>query len=228
MELTILMPCLNEAASVGFCVREALAFLRSRGIPGEVLIADNGSVDRSGALAGMAGARVVTVPEKGYGNAIRGGIQEARGRYIIVGDCDGSYDFSQLDGLYDALRRGCALVVGDRFAGGIAPGAMPFSHRYVGIPLLSQLGRWRFQTDIRDFHCGLRGMSREAALAVGLRCGGMEFATEMIGRFADAGLPMGQVPVPLRKDRRQAPSHLRTVPDGLRHLGLILFWKKNT
>ena len=226
MELTILMPCLNEAASVVFCVREALGYLNARGIPGEVLIADNGSTDGSGTLAAGAGARVVTVPEKGYGNAIRGGIQAAKGRYIIVGDCDGSYDFSNLDSIYDTLHRGHALVVGNRFAGGIAPKAMPFSHRYVGIPLLSQLGRWRFQTDIRDFHCGLRGMDREAALAVGLQCSGMEFATEMIGRFADAGLPMGQVPVPLRKDRRQAPSHLRTVPDGLRHLQLILFWKR--
>ena len=225
MELTILMPCLNEAASVAFCVREAAAYLESRGIPGEVLIADNGSTDGSPELARSAGARVVCIPEKGYGNAIRGGIRAAGGKYIIVGDCDGSYDFSDLDPLLDQLRQGWHLVIGDRFSGSIQPGAMPFWHRYLGVPLLSWLGRWKFRVEVPDFHCGLRGFLRSAALEAGLQSSGMEFATEMIGRFADAGFRISWVPVPLRKDLRQHPGHLRTIPDGFRHLLLILLWK---
>lgn len=226
MELTILMPCLNEAASVAVCVGEAAAYLQSRKIQGEVLVADNGSTDGSPELAAAAGARVITVAEKGYGNAIRGGIAAAEGRYVILGDCDGSYDFSALDPMLEKLHQGWHLVVGNRFAGHIAPGAMPFSHRYLGVPLLSWLGRCRFRVTISDFHCGLRGLSRTAALEAGLRCGGMEFATEMIGRFTDAGFSMTQLPVSLRKDLRQHPGHLRTIPDGMRHLLLILFWKK--
>ena len=225
MELTILMPCLNESAAVSFCVQEASAYLKSRGIEGEVLIADNGSTDGSQALAFAAGARVITVPEKGYGNAVRGGICAAGGRYIIIGDCDGSYDFSDLDPILEKLRQGCHLVVGNRFSGSIAPGAMPFSHRFFGVPLLSWLGRCRYHVSISDFHCGLRGMIRAAALEAELECSGMEFATEMIGRFADAGFKIAQVPVHLRKDLRRRPGHLRTIPDGMRHLLLILFWK---
>ena len=226
MEVTILMPCLNEAASVAGCVLEAAAYLKSRNIPGEVLVADNGSADGSRELAAAAGANVITVPEKGYGNTIRQGISAAKGRYIIVGDCDGSYDFSDLDPIVTKLREGWHLVVGDRFAGGIAPGAMPFSHRWLGVPVLSWLGRCRFGVAVNDFHCGLRGFSRAEALNAKLQCGGMEFATELIGRFSDMGLRICQIPVPLRKDLRQGPGHLRTVRDGMRHLMLILFWKR--
>ena len=225
MELTILMPCLNESASVEFCIREAMTYLQSRDILGEVLIADNGSTDGSRELAAAAGARVITVPEAGYGNAIRRGIAAAEGKYVIVGDCDGSYDFSRLDPMLETLREGCHLVVGNRYSGGIRPGAMPFWHRYLGVPLLSWLGRQRFGVRISDFHCGLRGFLRAAAVETGLQCSGMEFATEIIGRFADAGFRICQVPVPLRKDLRQHPGHLRTIPDGIRHLKLILFWK---
>ena len=225
MELTILMPCLNERATVEDCVCEAAAYLKSRGIKGEVLVVDNGSSDGSGEIAAAAGARVVRVPEKGYGNALRQGMNEAGGRYIIMGDCDGSYDFSGLDPILEKLRQGWHLVMGDRFSGGIAPGAMPLSHRYFGVPLLSWLGRCRFGVAITDFHCGLRGVSRMDALNVGLRCSGMEFATEMVGRFADANRKICQVPVHLHKDRRQGCGHLRTIPDGMRHLMLILFWK---
>ena len=227
MELTILMPCLNESATVTGCVLEAMTYLRSHGIAGEVLIADNGSSDDSRDLAVSAGATVITVPEKGYGNAIRGGISVAKGRYIIIGDCDGSYDFSDLDPILDRLRDGWDLVIGNRFSGGIAPGAMPVSHRYLGVPFLSWLGRCRFGIDISDFHCGLRGMTRAAALDAGLQCSGMEFASEMIGRFADAGFKICQVPVRLRKDLRQGPGHLRAISDGIRHLKLILLWKHN-
>ena len=226
MELTILMPCLDESASVTFCIQEAKAYLQSRDIAGEVLIADNGSHDGSRALALAAGARVITIAEKGYGNALRGGIHAARGRYIIFGDCDGSYDFSDLDPIVNRLRQGWHLVVGDRFSGGIAPGAMPLSHRYWGVPLLSWLGRCRFGVDISDFHCGLRGLDRNAALEAGLQCSGMEFSTELIGRFADRGFRITQVPVSLRKDLRQKNGHLRTIPDGLRHLMLLLCWKR--
>ena len=226
MELTILMPCLNESATVDFCIQEAAAYLRSRGIMGEVLIADNGSSDNSRELASAAGARVITVPEKGYGNAIRKGISAAKGQYIIIGDCDGSYDFSALDPILIKLRDGWQLVVGDRFSGGIAPGAMPLSHRYFGVPLLSWLGRRWFHVELLDFHCGLRGICTEAALNVDFQCSGMEFATEMIGRFADAGFRITQVPVPLRRDLRRGPGHLRTIRDGLRHMMLLLFWKR--
>ena len=228
MELTILMPCLNEAASVAACVREAAAYLHTRHIAGEVLVADNGSTDRSREIAAEAGARVVTVPRQGYGNALRGGIEAARGQYIILGDCDGSYDFSDLDPILDKLRHGWHLVIGDRFSGGIAPGAMPLSHRYLGVPLLSWLGRCRFRVNIRDFHCGLRGIARQEALKTQFCSSGMEFSTEMIGRFADAGLRICQVPVQLRRDLRQGPGHLRTLADGLRHLRLILCWKRKT
>lgn len=227
MELTILMPCLNEAAAVGYCVQNALTYLRSRNIAGEVLIADNGSSDNSRELAAAAGARVITIPERGYGIALRQGIAAAKGQYIILGDCDGSYDFSALDPIVIKLREGWHLVVGDRFSGGIDSGAMPFSHRYFGVPLLSWLGRKRYHVDLSDFHCGLRGICRDAALQVDFRCGGMEFATEMIGRFADAGFRITQVPVPLHRDLRTGSGHLRTIPDGLRHMMLLLFWKRN-
>lgn len=226
MELTILMPCLNESASVAFCIQEASSYLKSRRITGEVLIADNGSSDGSRELALDAGARVITVPEKGYGNAVRFGIHAAKGRYIIIGDCDGSYDFSNLDPILEKLRQGWHLVIGNRFSGGISRGAMPFSHRYCGVPMLSWLGRCRYKVNISDFHCGLRGIARSAALETEFQCTGMEFATEMIGRFADAGFKIAQVPVYLRKDLRQHSGHLRTIPDGMRHLLLILFWKK--
>lgn len=225
-ELTILMPCLNERESIAFCIREAQSFLESRGIDGEVLIADNGSRDDSARLAQAAGARVVTVTAKGYGSAIRGGIRAAEGKYIILSDCDGSYCLEELDEMLCKLREGSHLVVGDRFRGGIQKGAMPFSHRYFGVPLLSFLGRLRFRVDVKDFHCGLRGFCRETAQNLHLTCSGMEFATELIGRFADAGCRISQVPVVLRRDLRGGPGHLRTIPDGFRHLKLLLFWNR--
>ena len=226
-ELTILMPCLNESASVAICVTQAKRYLLSRGISGQVLVADNDSRDGSAQLALRCGADVVQIPEKGYGNAIRGGIAAARGKYIIMGDCDGSYDFSQLDEMLEKLRAGDHLVMGNRFWGGIQPGAMPFIHRYVGVPLLSFMGRLRFGVDVGDFPCGLRGFSREAAGKLSLRCSGMEFATELIGRFAQGGYQISQVGVPLKRDLRNGPGHLRTLRDGMRHLLLILFWKKD-
>ncbi len=222
IELTILMPCLNEQQTVAHCVQQARQFLAESGVHGEVLIADNGSTDNSAALAEEAGARVVSVTERGYGNALIGGIKAALGKYIIMGDCDMSYDFFHLDGFIEKLREGYPLVMGCRLDN-IAKGAMPFSHRYIGVPVLSFLGRLRFHTKVRDFHCGLRGFDREKALALGLSCGGMEFATEIIGKFALSGAQIAEIPVTLSPDGRGGKSHLRTIRDGIRHIRYIFF-----
>lgn len=221
-ELTILMPCLNEQRTVAQCVKLALEFLSNNQVSGEVLVADNGSTDGSQKLAREAGARVVSVSERGYGNALIGGIKAAHGKYIIMGDCDMSYDFLHLEGFLQKLREGFPLVMGCRMDN-IQPGAMPFSHQYIGVPVLSLLGRLRFHTKVRDFHCGLRGFDREKALALGLSCGGMEFATEIIGKFALSGAEIAEIPVTLSPDGRGKKSHLRTIPDGLRHVNYILF-----
>ncbi len=172
VELTILMPCLDEAATVATCIDKARGFLNRTGIEGEVLVADNGSSDGSPELARAAGARVVHIAERGYGNALIGGIDAARGRFVIMADADGSYDFSQLDAFVEALRAGNTMVIGHRFRGGIRPGAMPFLHRYLGNPLLSFAGRLLFSSGIGDFHCGLRGVDRAAAAAIGAACPG--------------------------------------------------------
>ncbi|MBQ7981729.1 MAG: glycosyltransferase family 2 protein [Oscillospiraceae bacterium] len=223
IELTILMPCLNEEKTISFCIDEAKRFIKESGISAEILIADNGSTDRSAEIAESMGARVVTIAEKGYGNALIGGIKAAYGKYIIMGDCDMSYDFYHLDEFVKKLREGNCLVMGNRFKGGIEKGAMPFSHKYFGVPFLSLAGRLRYNTAIGDFHCGIRGFNREKALALGLKCTGMEFATEIIARFVKSGEKTEEIPVPLRKDGRNAKSHLRSIPDGLRHLKFILF-----
>ena len=187
VELTILMPCLNEAETIEVCVRKARGFIEQSGVQGEVLIADNGSTDGSQALATAAGARVVQVPERGYGAALLGGIRAASGRYVVMGDADDSYDFSRLGPYMEKLRSGADLVMGNRFKGGIEKGAMPFLHRYLGNPVLSFLGRLFFKIDIGDFHCGLRGFNRERILALNLVTPGMEFASEMVVKSAIAG-----------------------------------------
>lgn len=224
MELTVLMPCLNEARTVGTCVEAALRFLREAGLQGEVLVADNGSTDGSRELAAAAGARVVPVPERGYGAALMGGIAAARGRFVIMGDADDSYDFSSLQNFVAALRGGADLVMGNRFRGGIAEGAMPFLHRYLGNPVLSFIGRLFFRTSIRDFHCGLRGFSRAAIQRLGLITPGMEFASEMVAKAALAGLRIEEVPTTLRPDGRGRPPHLRTWRDGWRHLRFLFLF----
>lgn len=222
IELTILMPCLNEEKTIGECIKEAQKYIDESRINAEILIADNGSADASVNIAQQLGARVVSIKEKGYGNALIGGIKAARGRYIIMGDCDMSYDFYHLDGFVEKLREGNVLVMGDRFAGGIEKGAMPFSHRYIGVPFLSWLGRIKYKTMVRDFHCGLRGFNRMKALKLGLKCGGMEFATEIIGKFAMSGGRIAQIPTVLRKDKREHAPHLNTIRDGMRHLKYII------
>lgn len=225
VELTILMPCLNEEKTIGFCIDEAKRFIDKSGISAEILIADNGSTDHSVEIAESMDARVVRVEKKGYGNALIGGINAAYGKYIIMGDCDMSYDFYNIGEFVDKLRNGYALVMGNRFKGGIEKGAMPFSHKYFGIPALSLAGRIRYRTSIGDFHCGIRSFDREKALALGLKCEGMEFATEIIARFVKSGAMITEIPVPLRRDGRNAKSHLRSIPDGWRHLKFILFEK---
>jgi glycosyltransferase involved in cell wall biosynthesis len=224
LELTILMPCLDEAATVAACVAKARAFLERAGVQGEVLVADNGSRDGSPELAEAAGARVVRVPERGYGAALRAGIRAARGRYVIMGDADDSYDFSRLDGFLARLREGHELVMGNRFRGGIRSGAMPPLHRYLGNPVLSFVGRLFFRTRVGDFHCGLRGFDRAAALALDLRTPGMEFASELVVKAALAGWRIVEVPTTLDPDGRRRPPHLRSWRDGWRHLRFLLLF----
>jgi len=206
------------------CVQDAQKFLANSGVQGEVLIADNGSTDGSQDIALRLGARVVHVAERGYGAALMAGIQDARGEFVIMGDSDDSYDFSQLDAFVDSLRQGNQLVMGNRFRGGIEPGAMPFLHKYLGNPVLSFIGRLFFRVPIRDFHCGLRGFSRESVLQLGLVTPGMEFASEMVAKAALAGFKVAEVPTTLRPDGRGRPPHLRTWRDGWRHLRFLLLF----
>ena len=222
MELTILMPCLNEAETIALCVRKACNFLVGAGIEGEVVVADNGSTDGSSDLAVACGARVVSVADKGYGNALIGGINAAHGRFVIMADADDSYDFSELGLLVDSLRSGNMMVIGNRFRGGIRPGAMPFLHRYFGNPLLSLTGRMFFSSGIGDFHCGLRGIERAAALKLRLQAPGMEFASEMIVKATLAGWRIAEVPTTLSPTGRSRRPHLRSWRDGWRHLRFLL------
>lgn len=222
--LTILMPCLNEALTLGKCIDKAQFFLARYGVSGEVLIADNGSTDGSQTIAAAHGARVLNVPQRGYGAALIAGIANARGRYVVMGDCDESYDFSALDSFVEALRGGYQLVMGNRFQGGILPGAMPALHRYLGNPVLSFIGRLFFKSPVRDFHCGLRGFDRAAIRSLGLKCEGMEFASEMIVKASLQGLRITEVPTVLSPDGRNRPPHLRTWRDGWRHLRFLLLF----
>jgi glycosyltransferase involved in cell wall biosynthesis len=222
VELTILMPCLDEAETVATCVSKARGFLQRTGIEGEVLVADNGSSDGSADLARGAGARVVRIADKGYGTALMGGINAARGRFVIMGDADASYDFSQLDAFVESLRAGNTMVIGHRFRGGIRPGAMPLLHRYLGNPVLSFAGRLFFSSGIGDFHCGLRGVNRAEALKLGLHAPGMEFASEMVVKATLAGWRIAEVPTVLSPDGRSRAPHLRSWRDGWRHLRFLL------
>jgi len=223
-ELTILMPCLNEAETLEVCIRKAQRYLKNSGVSGEVLISDNGSTDGSQQLAERLGARVVHAPRKGYGAALIAGINEAKGRYVIMGDSDDSYDFSRLDGFVERLRAGAELVMGNRFRGGIADGAMPPLHRYLGNPVLSTLGRVFYRTPVGDFHCGLRGFNRRSILALQLDTPGMEFASEMVIKASLCDLRIEEVPTTLSPDGRSRPPHLRSWRDGWRHLKLLLIY----
>ena len=218
MELTILMPCLDEEKTIGLCIDEARSFLDRSRIDGEILIADNGSIDASVAIARERGARIITAPEKGYGNALKAGIYAAKGQYIIMGDCDYSYDFEKLDSFVKLLREGNDLVIGNRMNANMEPGAMPFWHRHVGVPFLSWLGRRIYKVNVRDFHCGLRAINRDSADKLTFSGGGMEFASEMIGVYAAAGCQIAQTDIIYRCDKREGRSHLRSIPDAVRHI----------
>jgi hypothetical protein len=227
LDLTVLMPCLNEADTIATCIKKGLKSLADLGLRGEVLIADNGSTDGSIEIAKKLGARVVNIPRKGYGNALRGGIEAARGRWIIMGDSDDSYDFSALAPFVEKFRQGFELVMGCRmpYGGGtILPGAMPWKHRWIGNPVLSFIGRLFFNCPVRDFHCGLRGVTREGFAKMQLKTSGMEFASEMVIKATLRGLKIAEVPITLHRDGRSHPPHLRSWRDGWRHLRFMLLF----
>lgn len=222
MELTILMPCLNESQTLKICIDKAKRFLTEYNIDGEILIADNGSTDGSQDIAKEAGARVVDISERGYGAALIGGCNAAYGKYVIMGDSDDSYDFLNLMPFIEKLREGYDLVMGNRFKGGIEKGAMPFLHRYLGNPVLSFIGRVLYKSKIKDFHCGLRGYNKESIQKLNLHTTGMEYASEMIVQATLHKLKICEVPTTLKKDGRDHPPHLKSWSDGWRHLTFLL------
>jgi len=223
-EISIVFPCLNERDTVAASVREALRALEENGIDGEVIVADNGSTDGSQEIARAESARVIEVPEKGYGSALRGGIRAARGGYVLMADCDGSYDVGHLPRFLEQLRAGADLVMGNRFHGGIGYHAMPFLHHYLGNPLLTGIGRLFFRAPCGDFHCGMRAFRKESVERMDLRSSGMEFASEMVVKASLMGLHVAEVPTTLSPDGRTHRSHLRTWRDGWRHLRFLLMY----
>lgn len=223
-ELSIVMPCLNEAETLETCIKKAQSFLEKHDVEGEVIIADNGSTDGSIEIAKRLNATVINVETKGYGSALKNGFKAAKGKYIIMADADDSYDFTGLKPFLDQLRNGHQLVMGNRFKGGIKKGAMPFLHKYLGNPVLSFLGRLFFKIKIGDFHCGLRGFSREAFENIDLKTTGMEFASEMIVKAKLNNLSITEVPTTLSPDGRSRAPHLNTWRDGWRHLRFLLLY----
>ncbi|MBP7510482.1 MAG: glycosyltransferase family 2 protein [Bacteroidia bacterium] len=224
IELSVVMPCLNEAETIEICIKKAFSWMEKNSVIGEVVIGDNGSTDGSQAMAENLGARVVAVPRKGYGSALMGAIEAAKGKYVIMGDSDDSYDFSALGPFIQELRKGKDLVMGNRFQGGIAEGAMPFLHRYLGNPVLSFIGRLFFKCPVGDFHCGLRGFRQDIVSILDLKTTGMEFASEMVVKATIFKLNISEVPTTLNKDGRTRPPHLRTWRDGWRHLRFLLIY----
>ena len=222
VDLTILMPCLNEEENIAFSIEQAQSYLRKQNLNGEILVVDNNSTDRSAEKAKECGARVITEKRRGYGRALRTGLKNAEGNVIIFGDCDSTYDFLNLDPIYKPLAEGEAdFVTGDRFAGLMEDGAMTFSHR-LGVPFLSFCGRMKFGIRIHDWHCGIRGIRKDALDKIELKTDGMEFATEMIAEISRKGLRYMEVSVPLKKVMNKRTEKLRTVRDGLRHLWYII------
>lgn len=224
IELSVVMPCLNEAETIEICIRKAFSWMKANNVMGEVVIGDNGSTDGSQKLAENLGARVIAVPRKGYGSALMGAIEAARGKYVIMGDSDDSYDFENLTLFVEELRKGKDLVMGNRFKGGIKEGAMPFLHRYLGNPVLSFIGRLFFKCPVGDFHCGLRGFRQDIVSLLDLKTTGMEFASEMVVKATIFKLNITEVPTTLSKDGRTRPPHLRTWRDGWRHLRFLLIY----
>jgi hypothetical protein len=221
-EVSVVMPCLNESRTVGTCVLKARAALETLGVRGEVIVADNGSTDGSQDIARAYGAQVVPVAQRGYGSALQGGIAAARGRYIIMGDADDSYDFTQLEPFIQRLRQGDDLVMGNRFKGGIRPGAMPWLHRYVGNPVMTAVLNLFFRSPIGDAHCGLRAFRKDAYERLRLQTPGMEFASEMVVKACLQKQKISEVPIVLHPDGRGRPPHLRSFRDGWRHLRFLL------
>jgi hypothetical protein len=223
-EISLVMPCLNEAETLATCIEKAQRTFREHGILGEVVVADNGSSDGSIAIAQRLGARIVLVEGKGYGSALMGGIAAARGQYVVMGDADDSYDFTQIPTFLEQLRQGFDLVMGNRFKGGIEPAAMPVLHKYLGNPVLTRVGKLLFKAPCGDFHCGLRGFSKAAYEKMGLRTTGMEFATEMVVKATLLHMRISEVATTLSVDGRSRPPHLRTWHDGWRHLRFMLLY----
>lgn len=223
-ELSIVLPCLNEARTVGTCITQAQLFLSSNNVIGEVIVADNGSTDRSVEIANAKGARVIRVVQRGYGSALRGGFEAAQGKYIIMADADESYDLLNLMPFLEKLREGYDLVMGNRFKGGIKKGAMPWHHQYIGNPVLSFIGRLFFRSPANDFHCGLRGFSKDAIERMNLQTTGMELASEIVIKASILNIKTCEVPTTLSPDGRDRPPHLRSVRDGWRHLRFLLIY----
>jgi glycosyltransferase involved in cell wall biosynthesis len=224
IELSVVMPCLNEAETLGACIAKIQSAFVAANIAGEIIVADNGSTDGSQSIAENTGARLVTVARKGYGSALMGGIAAARGKYIVMGDADGSYEFGDIPRFLEQLRAGNDLVMGNRFRGGIQPGAMPPLHRYLGNPVLTEIGKLFFKSPCGDFHCGLRGFTKAAYTRMGLRTTGMEFASEMVVKATLFRMPIAEVATPLMPDGRSREPHLRTWRDGWRHLRFLLLY----
>jgi hypothetical protein len=223
-QLSIVMPCLNEHETVGICVRKAIATLHDAGLRGEVVVADNGSTDGSIEIAQAEGARIVHVQEKGYGNALKGGIQAAQANFVLMADSDDSYDFAHLPRFFEKLSSGADLVMGNRFDGGIANDAMPFLHRYLGNPVLTGIGRLFFRSSCRDFHCGMRAFRKTSFERMDIRSTGMEFASEMVVKASLLRMMVSEVPTTLAPDGRSHPPHLRTWRDGWRHLRFLMMY----
>ena len=227
MELSIVMPCLNEAETLESCIRKAQSYLRRSGVCGEIVIGDNGSTDGSQEIAARLGARVIHIPIRGYGAALYGAITASHGRFFIMGDSDDSYNFEDLGAFVEKMREGYDVVMGNRFQGGIRPGAMPWKNRYIGNPILSTIGKVLFHAGVGDFHCGLRGFTKSAFQKMDLRTTGMEFASEMVIKATLMGLKMTEVPTVLSPDGRSRPPHLLPYRDGWRHLRFMLLFSPN-
>lgn len=220
LDISVVMPCLNEEDGVAECVTKAVNWIAESGMTGEVIVVDNNSTDRSAEIAAAAGARVIPETERGYGAALRRGFREARGRYMVMGDCDGTYEFSELSPLVEPLNEGYDLVMGNRLSDRLAPGAMPWAHRFIGTPMISWILRFFTGAKIRDSQCGLRAMRRDSIQALGLKSPGMEFASEMVLKATRRGLKVAEVPIPY--NARIGEAKLSTIRDGWRHLRFLL------
>lgn len=225
MEVTILMPCLNEEKTIEICIDKSLNFLNKNNINGEILIVDNGSKDKSIEKIKATKARLIKEEFKGYGSALITGIKNAKGKYVIIGDSDDSYDFNNLMPFIIKLRENNDLVIGNRFKGGIEKGAMPFLHK-LGVPFLTFLGNIIYKTNLGDYHCGLRGFNKEKILNLNLECLGMDFASELIIKSKKANYKIVEIPIILKKDGRGRKSHLRTFKDGMLHVKCLLRYRK--